>query len=215
MGFGSNPFGTRIPRGSSKSHDSASRGDFDVSMEISGDVEVLRMFDRLADRAQEKVAKELMTAGGKAAAEVERSEAPEQSGLLRQAIGVSALRSYSGGKLLFVATGVRWGFRRTATVTPQGKLQYVHSSRPESGAAGAIDPARYQNPLMHGREAIEPEPGKILHSLTGRFFTKAAAAAANPFIERSFPAAAAAAQAAVTERAPDLICAEADALLKT
>jgi hypothetical protein len=125
----------------------------------AGTAKLKKAFDRLAAKAEDGIARPILTASAKVVAEAERAAAPRQSGLLAQAIGTSSTRKY--GARLFIAAGVRWGFRRVVTVTPRGKLRIDRKSRPDEGDQSARDPARYLNVLTRGH-AIAATGEKVL-----------------------------------------------------
>ena len=109
---------------------------------------------------------------------------------MEQAIGAGTLRTYrtAGSTRLYVAAGVRWGFRRSVTVTPRGKLKVDRASRPDAGDAGSRDPAKYLWLVTHGRKAVAAKDRKILYDgFSQRFLGRSVAAAEpNPFIERTY-----------------------------
>ncbi len=148
-----------------------------------------KAFQRLRERAESGILRPIVAAASKVVAEAERAAAPEQSGLLAESIGVSTARTYraAGGNRLFVAAGVRWGFRRTVSQV-NGRLKIDRSSRPMSGEAGTRDPAKYLWVVTHGREAVAATDRKILYdAFTNRFLGKQVPQArANPFIQQAY-----------------------------
>ena len=147
-------------------------------------------FARLSEKAQDGILRPIMAAASQVVAEAERAESPRESGLLAEAIGVSSTRTYraAGSSRLFIAAGVRWGFRRTVSRGPGGALNVDRKSRPESGDAGARDPAKYLWLVTHGRRAIAVKDRKMLYdAFSQRFLGKAVAQAdPDPFIQRAY-----------------------------
>ena len=114
-----------------------------------------KAFARLAEKAQDGIMRPILTAASKVVAEAERQAAPQETGLLREAIGASATRTYksAGSTKLFIAAGVRWGFRRNVARNARGKLKFDRKSRPVAGERNARDPAKYLGPVTKGHGA--------------------------------------------------------------
>lgn len=185
-------------------------------MKLSGDREVLRMFEGLPAAAQDRVMKPLVREGGAMLASAEKAEAPSQSGLMKTAIGVSSLKTYASGAVLFITAGVRRGYRRAMQATSRGKLRYFGKQRPaEKPDLPVQDPAKYLHLVTGGRKAIHAMSGKVLFDRrTNRFLGKSVAAAkANPFVSRAFDAAKEMAVDHITTNAATRITAEAAKLL--
>jgi hypothetical protein len=186
-------------------------------MTITGDRQLLRVFEELPARAQERVAKPLLREAAARVALVERDAAPAASGLLRMAIGVSTLKSYASGTL-FIATGVRRGFRRAVQATSRGKLRFFSKRKTADSPDQPVqNPTKYLHLVTGGRRALEAVNRKVMYDpRTGRFFGKSVRAAApNPFMSRAFESAKSVAVNLITSRAPDLIDAEVRNLANT
>ena len=149
-----------------------------------------KAFARLSEKAQDGILRPIMTAASKVVAEAERQAAPRESGLMQDAIGASTTRTYRTGasSRLYIAAGVRWGFRRIVTNTPRGKLKIDRSSQPEAGDAGARDPARYLYPVVKGRQAVAAKDRKILYDAFTKHFLgrQVQPAPPNRFIEETY-----------------------------
>jgi len=187
----------------------------DLAIQITGDKQVLRMFEELPHYAQERVLKPLMRMGASLAALEERAEAPTQSGLLQTSLGPSTLRTYGGGTL-FITTGVRRGFRRAVQATSRGKVRFLGKKKSEENPELPVqDPVKYLHLVIGGRKAIQAMNGKKLYDArTGRFFGPSVAAAApNPFMDRAFERAKTTVSEKITAEAEERIMAEASALL--
>jgi hypothetical protein len=131
---------------------------------------------------------------------------------LRRAIGVTPTRYYGG--TIFIAVGVRRGFRRAITASARGRIRSRGRAFTAANPSAAVrDPVKYWHLVSGGRKAsiagaggsdkrVLAGPGKI-------FGTYAAPVAANPFVDRAFAACQASVIAMITSEAPGLIEAEA------
>ena len=157
-----------------------------------------RVFAELPDRTQMRILKPAMGRAAQIVAAAEKSEAPKETGLMETSLGASATRTYnaSGGSTkLFIAVGVRRGYRRAVVPKARGGLRYL--GRAASVAAEANDDANMRNPekylhlITGGRKAVMASNRKVLYSaLSGRFLGKSVAEAdPNPFMDRAFDAA--------------------------
>lgn len=160
--------------------------------------EVKRAFAKLESVANDGVLRPIVSAVAKLIAAAERAEAPKDSGLMRQAIGTSPTRSYSrgGASRLFVATGVRRGYRRTVTPKRGGGARYRTKRYTEANPTEVVrNPAKYLHLVTRGRKAVAVRSARSLYSAgNNRFFGKRAAAAGpNPFIQRAYDSSAGAA----------------------
>lgn len=187
----------------------------DCSLALTGDKELLRMFQELPGAAQNRVLKPLVREAGKQLGQAVKSEAPRQSGLLQLAVGSSPLRSYKSGTL-FITAGVRRGFKRKVARRRDGGLKYL--GKKASAAKADLptqDPAKYLHLVTKGRKAVEAINRKVLYDArTGRFFGKSVAAVqANPFVSRAFDNSKEAVTAELCAKAEDRVLAEASALL--
>ena len=183
---------------------------------MTGDVVVQRMFMDLPKAVQDRVVKPLITRGSKILDDAVKAAAPQESGLLKLAIGSSKLKTYSGGTI-FITTGVRRGFRRAVTSTRGGKLRVRGKSYTEANPREAVrDPVKYLHIVTGGRKALTATSSKVLYSAaTNKFFGKSVAAAKpNPFMERAFDAAKEQVAETVIGQAPAMIEAEAQKLAK-
>jgi len=184
----------------------------EFTINFTGDLDVLRRLEALPARAQQRVLKPLMREGARQIAAAAKSEAPARTGLLATSLGPSKLRTYSGTQL-FVAVGVRRGFRRAIHRTARGTLRY--RSKKATAAAGPdaqiANPVKYLHLVTGGRKAVAAAARKSLYSaMEGRFFGRSVAAAApNPFMTRMFDSVAGSVVANITARAAVLIEAEA------
>jgi hypothetical protein len=151
-----------------------------------------KAFERLADKAENGIVRPILTAASKVVAAAEQADAPRDSGLMAMAVGVSTTRTYKtqGSSKLFIAAGVRWGFRRTVSAAASGKLKIDRASRPASGDDNVKDPAKYLWLVTHGRKAVAIKDSKILYdAFHNRFLGKAVQAAApDDFIHEAFEA---------------------------
>lgn len=181
------------------------------------------LFRELPARAQERVLRPAMEKASKIVAAAEKSEAPKESGLLGESLGVSTTRTYNaagGSTKLFIAVGVRRGYRRAVVATKRGGVRRLGRAASDAAEAGGDanmrNPAKYLHLVTKGRKAIVATRRKALYSsVTGQFFGKSVAAAApNPFIERAFEASAEQAASAVLAAGVTGIEAEAAALGK-
>jgi hypothetical protein len=188
----------------------------DFSCKLSGDRAVLRMFEELPAAAQDRVIKPLLNLGARKLAQAEKSEAPDDSGLMKLAIGASSLKVYGsgGGKLLFITTGVRRGYRRAVTPGRGGRPRRQSKGFTEIAEQALMrNPVKYLHLVTGGRRAIHAS-GKILYSpQSGKFFGKSAAATeANPFIQRAGQQSASSVVSEIGNAAEQGIVAEAEKL---
>jgi len=124
----------------------------EFAMQMTGDREVLRMFEETPDRAQRRVMEPLLKEASKAVATIAKSDAPKETGLLERALGPSKLSRYAGGAKLFVAVGARRGFRRGVTRTRGGRGRILSQAKTDAGAGAAVrDPVRYLHLVTRGR----------------------------------------------------------------
>jgi hypothetical protein len=190
----------------------------EFSCKITDSQPLAKLFAELPDRVQGKILRPLVRDAGQLLAEAERREAPRESGLLGSSLGTSPVRSYARGNTLFVAVGVRRGFRRAVTLSARGKLRArskaftAKADRPENfGLADFRNPTKYLHLVHGGRNAVTAKDRKVLYSAaTDRFFGRSVAAAKpNPFVDRAFAASAARAADLVCQKSVELILAEA------
>ena len=151
---------------------------------------VQRAFAELPERCQERVLKPLLEKAARLVAAAERSEAPKETGLLGASLGASATRTYrhgEGSSKIFIAVGVRRGFRRTVAMAARGKrLKFARGSRPQRGDEGVRNPSLYLHLVTGGRKALQAGRGTIFHSANDRYFTRAAGVTPDPFMSRAF-----------------------------
>jgi hypothetical protein len=188
----------------------------DFKIYLTGDAVVQRMFMELPQNAQERVVRPLVEKASKTIAELIRSEAPQQSGLLRAAIGASSLRKYGGGTL-FVAAGVRRGFRRAVAEKARGGLKFMSQKATEANPGSPVqNPTKYLHLVIGGRKAISARNRRVLYDArTGRFFGRQVAAVQpNPFMDRAFVKAQQDVSQQFIAEAEGRIVAEAQALLR-
>lgn len=187
------------------------------SIEIHGDRELTAALEQLPQRVQQRVLRPLLKAAGQRIADAERGQSPAASGLLKESLGVSPLRVYRGGSMLFLAVGVRRGFRRAMVATRRGAkfLGRRKSAQAEQSGSPVYDPAKYLHLVSRGRKAVRATSGKRLYDLrTGRSFGREVVAARpNPFIERAFDATAQAETNRFQQDAADALLHEAAGLL--
>jgi hypothetical protein len=201
--------------GSGRRSGSGSPGGFEASFEISGDAAVAAMFAQLPVRVQQRIMAPLLREAAKTISTAAEARAPEQLGLLKQAIGVSLLHKY--GSTLFITAGVRQGFGRTMAPSARRARKLVKRSRGGRGftpMATRIDPARYGGTVQAGRGPISASSAKVLYSrpldlVLGRVVK---AAAPRPFMRQTFSDSSAAVISRIQSSAPALIEAEAAAL---
>ena len=193
------------------------------SMYAADTLRLQKLFRELPARAQQRVLRPAMERASTIVASAEKSEAPKESGLLGESLGVSTTRTYNamgGSTKLFIAVGVRRGYRRAVVAKKRGGVRRLGKSASEAAEAGGDanmrNPAKYLHLVTKGRKAISATRRKALvSSVTGKFFGKSVAAAkANPFIERAFEAAAEQAAGAVLAAGVSGIEAEASGLGK-
>ncbi len=178
-------------------------------MELSGDKNVMRMFQDLPKAAQNRVLKPLVKQGGTMIAEEEKDEAPTATGLMKLALGTSPLRTYKTS--LLMAVGVRRGFRRAV----QGSKYFGKKKTTANPTLPVQNPVKYLHIIAHGRKAISVVNKKALYDArTGKFFGKhVAAAAPNDFIERAYDRAKTTVAETIASQASEGILAEAQSLL--
>jgi len=193
------------------------------SMYAADTLRLQRMFRELPARAQMRVLRPAMERAAKIVAASETGEAPKETGLLGQSIGVSTTRTYGtsgGSSKIFIAVGVRRGFRRAVVATKRGRVRHLGKAASEAaeaaGDAQMRNPTKYLHLVTRGRKAIVASRRKILvSSVSGRFLGKSVAAVPpNPFIQRAFDASAEQAASAVLAAGVAGIEAEASSLGK-
>jgi hypothetical protein len=192
----------------------------EFKMQLTGDKELLRLFEELPAAAQNRVLKPLLRSAGAQIALLERGEAPTQSGLLKTSLGASTLRSYSS--TLFITAGVRQGFRRAVQGTNYRggfarKIRYFGKQKSADYPELPVqDPVRYLHLVTGGKKALSATNKKVLFDArTGKFFGRSVAAQApNDFIERAFGEAKAVVADRIASEAADKILAEAKMYMK-
>jgi hypothetical protein len=191
----------------------------EFKMQLTGDKELLRLFEELPAAAQNRVLKPLLRSAGAQIALLERGEAPTQSGLLKTSLGASTLRSYSS--TLFITAGVRQGFRRAVQGTNYRggfarKVRYFGKQKSADYPELPVqDPVRYLHLVTGGRKALSATNKKVLFDArTGKFFGKSVQKQdANPFIERAFDEAKNTVVDQITSEGSEKILAEAKSFL--
>ena len=173
-------------------------------------MDLQRVFSGLPEKAQEQVMRPAMKLAATMVAEIERSEAPRESGLLALSLGASSTRTYrsAGSSKLFIAVGVRRGFRSVVAAKKTGGVKVLR--RAVAADSGNVrNPAKYLRLVTGGRKAIEAVAHKVLYSsMANRFLGKRVAAApANPFIDRAFQSSASRIAGRVAETAAPAIAA--------
>jgi hypothetical protein len=121
-----------------------------LTFNLTGDKQLQALFETLPKAAQERVLTPLMRKAAALVAETTRAAAPSETGLLRLALGASALREYASG--FFVAVGARRGFRRLVTAGARGQLKIARGSRPDAGEEDARNPTQYLHLVTGGRK---------------------------------------------------------------
>jgi hypothetical protein len=187
---------------------------------LTGDRELRRMFDELPAAAQNRVLRLAIRDGGKQMADAVEAAAPQESGLLKRAIGASTLRQYGGNKL-FIAAGVRRGFKSAVFLGMKGKatgrlrLASKRGNTPgrigQYQTSGERDPVKYLHLVTGGRKAVAARNVKVLYSSqTERFLGPSVAAVSpNDFVARAFESAQNSVSAAITARVESGILTEA------
>jgi hypothetical protein len=216
----------------------------EITFTISNDEKLIRAFEDLPHAAQDRVIKPLMIEASDMIAQAEKGEAPSESGLLQTSLGHTQLKNYGGklfittgvrrGFRRAVTVNRRGGLRfRSKAFTeanidipardPAKYLRLVEHGRKES-IAGAR-PGSYYGNLgpergLRGR-FIEPDAernpaSKVLYSAASdKFFGRSVAAAApNPFIERTYESNKQKIADFITLRGEEGIIAEAKQLIK-
>ena len=181
--------------------------------------ELQRKFAALPDTVQERVLKPIMREAAAMVASAEKAEAPEETGLLKTALGASTTRTYrheGGSSKLFIAVGARRGFRRAVQATPRGRKmgRVLSAARTEAGEGDQVrNPTKYLHLVTGGRKAIHATNAKILYAaLANRFLGKSVEAAKpDPFMERAYQDVAGRVADFVTEAAAERIEAAANA----
>lgn len=147
---------------------------------ITGSETVRAALERRAAAAPRALARALRDAARRVAATM-RAEAPAASGLLRRAIGPGPLRTYPG--TVFIAVGVRRGFRRRVSATRAGRL-VVRRRATDEGAWQ--NPTKYLHLVTGGRKAVQARGKRLFDPRTGRFFGREVRPARpNPFVARA------------------------------
>jgi hypothetical protein len=185
----------------------------EITMTLSGDREVVRMFEELPTRAQKHVLTPLLKMGSKMLSHAEKSEAPHASGLLGLAIGASKLRTYES--TIFITAGVRRGFRRAVTRKARGGVKRLGKAKTAASPdLPAQDPVRYAHLVSGGRKAVSVVRSKVLYDpRSGKFFGRhVKGVAPNPFVDRAFDRTKTSVLEMIVHEAPDRICAEASKL---
>jgi len=166
---------------------SAFVGSAQVEIRIFGTEEVIAAFERLSHGAQNRVLKPIMTSASNQIAEALRGEAPEESGLLKRAMGSSPLRTYATA--LFITAGVRRGFRRSVSLARTGRWRIRGKKATESAGGEMIrNPAKYLHLVTGGRKAVSATNARVLYSAQiNTFFGRHAKKVdPNPFVQRTF-----------------------------
>jgi hypothetical protein len=181
-----------------------------VELQIFGTAEVAAMFGRLSVAAQSRVLKPIMVSASGQIAEALRGAAPEESGLLKRAMGSSVLKTY--GETLFITAGVRRGFRRAVSLARTGRWR-IRGKKATGSAGGETirDPAKYLHLVTGGRKAVEAINARVLYSAQSNTFfgRRAKAVAPRPFVQQTFGSVASAVSARICQEAAGRIVEEA------
>lgn len=161
-----------------------------LQIDLSGDREVADLLARLSASAIDRAVKPALRSGSAGLAEALRGAAPQETGLLKRAMGTSLLKTYPS--VFFITAGVRRGFRRSVSRTRMGRWRVRGKRATEAAGQESVrNPAKYLHLVTGGRKPVEATDARVLYShQSGTFFgRRAAAAPSNPFVERAFAAA--------------------------
>jgi hypothetical protein len=188
------------------------------SMYGADTLQLQRMFAELPKRIQTRVLRVIIGQSQRMVTIAEKGEAPRRSGLMAAALGASTTRTYGSDRStkLFVAVGVRRGFRRMLATKARRGIKFIRGSRPERGEEGAANPALYLHLVTKGRKQVTARNAKALFDATsGKFLGKSVPASkANPFIQRAYDSVGSAVSNQAAETGDALIAAEAESLLR-
>jgi HK97 gp10 family phage protein len=162
----------------------------EMRVNVSGCKELTAKLEQLPAKVQNVVLKKAVKSGSKVIEQAEKSQAPSESGLLKQSLGATSVKSY--GTTIFSTVGARRGFRRAVVATKSGGVKRLGKKASAAlSDANFRDPTKYLHIIERGRKAIDAQE-KILYSpVMNRFFGRqVAGVSANPFIERAFETAA-------------------------
>jgi len=167
-------------------------GQVDYAVTISGDQHVADLFARLPDAVQNRLLRPMLAGAARQLAEELRSAAPAETGLLKQALGASAVKTYRS--VLFVTSGVRRGFRRAVSLGPRSGKWRIRGAKATASADKATvrNPAKYLHLVTGGRTAVEARAGSVLYSAQSGivFGRRAKEVTGRPFIQQTFASAA-------------------------
>ena len=167
-------------------------GSTGITLTLFGSEQIQDAFEELSARTQNKILKSALQWAADAIVEIEKGEAPRDSGLLSEALGSSALRKFSSA--LFITAGVRWGFRRRIVREGRGRRFLQDQEATMAKAWTFADPGRYVGVLSAGRTNYRPVAG-------------------NPFMTRAADKAASSVAAGLLQIVADGIAAEAAKLI--
>jgi hypothetical protein len=191
----------------------------DFSLKLTGDKAVERIFVELPGAVQDRVLKSMLNLGARKLAQAEKGEAPSDAGLLKLALGASSLKVYGSGgdKVLFIATGVRRGFRRAVTPRRGGGSRRQSKAFTEIASQEQIrNPAKYLHLVTGGRKAVVASGRALYSAQSDKFFGKSVAAAKpNPFMDRALHDSGPGIVTEITGEAERGILAEAEKLAKS
>lgn len=150
-----------------------------------------RMFSELPRSVQSRIMARRMRAASGILDSALKAEAPKDTGLLRQAIGSTTVKQY--GYTLFLASGVRRGFRKVVSPKRRGRGTVIKRGvSAESADAGMVrNPTKYLHLIVGGRKAIHATKAKVLYSRQSDTFFGKSVQKTTPddFVTRAFDSA--------------------------
>jgi hypothetical protein len=156
----------------------------ELEIRLIGDESVMRMLDELPGATQAQVIRPAMRDAMRTIGNALRSEAPEETGLLKRALGATPVKTYRN--VLFATAGVRRGFRQAVTHNAKGRVRLTRKTPDQEGMYR--NPTKYLHLVEGGRKALSVATAKALYSAqSGKFFGKRVQAAKpQPFVGRTF-----------------------------
>lgn len=132
-----------------------------IQVKLQGAEEMRRQLQSLPSRVRRTVLRRAMKTAMEPLVAAAKANAPVMTGLLRRAIGLGKVRFYSASGVVYIAAGVRHGFRR-AIVAYRGKTEYMSKESTKMlgpGAQRVENPAKIAHILERGRGPIQAGRG--------------------------------------------------------
>lgn len=155
---------------------------------------VQRALDNVAAKAMKLVIVPAVKEAAELIAHGIEIRAPQGTGTMRQAVGVTGMKLYGDGTVAWEGAGVRRGFGRMIAVVEanndQGyklkRLSKKASAKAEGKGFFFSDPSKIAHIIEGGRKAVSPMKGKALFDpRTGKFFKSSPAVTGTKFIEQA------------------------------